>query len=557
MSPIRPGRATVTAVSAESLAAAAGALREAVRVGGAQLPPAAATAASDVVTKVHERTSLVGGHTVVALAGATGSGKSSLFNTLVGAPVATVGARRPTTSTPTAATWGDEPVGELLDWLGVTSRHQVRQTPKGSDAAPTVGSLDGLVLLDLPDFDSRETAHRAEAERVLALVDLFVWVTDPQKYADARLHDDYVAALSGHGAVMLVVLNQVDRLTPNEVDQCVSDLHRLLERDGITGAVVLPLSARTGEGVDALRQRLVNTVTGRNAARDRLAADVRASAQRLSSAVADSEPDLRASEQGELVDALARSAGVATVVDAVARDYRMEATSHTGWPFTRWVQAFRPRPLRRLRLADATVTVTEHDVRSVLGRSSIPPPSPAARAAVALATRNLAGRAGAGLPVPWADAVDDAAAPPGAELTDALDRAVVATPMRGRSPAWWRLLGVVQVLLALAAVAGVLWYVVLWAMGAFAFPMPDPPLIGGLVPVPFALAIGGLGLGLLLAAVARAIAGLGARRRAATVEKRLRESIATVADDYVLAPVAEVLERHRTTRQALTRAREI
>ena len=34
--------------------------------------------------KVSERTALVGGHTVVALAGATGSGKSSLFNVLVG-----------------------------------------------------------------------------------------------------------------------------------------------------------------------------------------------------------------------------------------------------------------------------------------------------------------------------------------------------------------------------------------------------------------------------------------------------------------------------------------
>ena len=32
--------------------------------------------------------------------------------------------------------------------------------------------------------------NRAEAERGLALVDLCVWVTDPQKYADARLHDD-------------------------------------------------------------------------------------------------------------------------------------------------------------------------------------------------------------------------------------------------------------------------------------------------------------------------------------------------------------------------------
>ena len=414
MSPIRAGRATVATVTAEALAAASGALGEAVESGGEQLPDAPRRAATDVVRKVTERSALVGGHTVVALAGATGSGKSSLFNALVGARVATVGARRPTTSTPTAAQWGSEPAGDLLDWLGVSTRHHVTST-----SSVAVGSLEGLVLLDLPDFDSRDVSNRAEAERVLALVDLFVWVTDPQKYADARLHDDYVAALASHDAVMLVVLNQVDRLTPHEVEECVADLKRLLVRDGL----------------DALGQRLANTVAGAAASRTRLAADVRSAAQRLAGGVADSEPTVAAADQHELIDALARSAGVPMVVDAVARDYRMEATGHIGWPFTRWVQAFRPRPLRRLRLEDKTIEVRDQDVRSVLGRSSIPPPSPAAKAAVALATRNLAGVAGAGLPTPWADAVDAAADPPGGSLTDDLDRAVVATPLRGRGGA--------------------------------------------------------------------------------------------------------------------------
>ena len=553
MSPLIAGRAKVSGVSAEALATGATALEAALETGGSELPASAVAAARSIVVKVRERTALVGGHTVVALAGATGSGKSTLFNALVGTSVATVGARRPTTSTPSAATWGPEPVGELLDWLQVSTRHDV--TPES--APPVVGSLDGLVLLDLPDFDSREVANRAEAERVLGLVDLFVWVTDPQKYADSRLHDDYVAALSSHDAVMLVVLNQVDLLTPAEAEQCMADLRRLLERDGIRNVSVLPTSARTGEGVDALRQRLVNTVTGRDAARSRLAADVRVQAQSLTKGVGAREPEVKATEQSDLVDALARSAGVPMVVDAVDRDYRMEAIARTGWPFTRWVLAFRPKPLRRLRLEDKDIKFSEQEVRAVLGRSSIPPPTPAARAAVSLATRNLAGRAGDGLPVPWAEAVDSAVRPAGGELTDALDRAVMSTPLRGRNPIWWRVVGVLQTLLALAAIAGLLWYAVLWVMTWLQFPHPSPPLLWDFVPVPFLLLVGGLVLGLLFAALSRAFARVGARRRAAGVEKKLRGAIADVADTEIIAPVAAVLERHAQTRRSLEVASSI
>ena len=51
------------------------------------------------------------------------------------------------------------------------------------------GELAGLVLLDLPDHDSTVAAHRIEVDRLVALVDLLVWVLDPQKYADAAVHE--------------------------------------------------------------------------------------------------------------------------------------------------------------------------------------------------------------------------------------------------------------------------------------------------------------------------------------------------------------------------------
>jgi len=555
------GSATIKGVSAESLTAASTSLRAAIDTGGSQLPTAPVAKATSVVTKVGERTALVGGHTVVALAGATGSGKSSLFNQLVGADVSTVGARRPTTSTPTAGVWGDEPAGPLLDWLGVATRHHVATDVAGASGKPgggTIGSLDGLVLLDLPDFDSRETSNRVEAERVLDLVDVFVWVTDPQKYADARLHDDYVSALATHDAVTIVVLNQVDRLSDAEIEECVADLTRLMARDGIAKATVIPTSARSGRGLDVLGQRLSNAVSGANASRARLAADVRQSAAALRPAVADTEPAIKAKGEGELVDALARAAGVPTVVRAVERDYSMQAVSHTGWPMTRWVQKLKPRPLRRLRLdaGRGDISVTQADVRSVLGRSSLPPPTPAARAAVDLATRRLADRAGSTLPTPWGDAVDEAAAPPGHSMSDALDQAVINTSLRSRTPLWWRVVGIVQILLALAVLSGLVWFVVLWVLGWLQFPSIETPMWGPL-PWPFVLLFGGVVAGLLLALVSRFLAGIGARRRGAVINGRLRDSISSVADERILAPVTDILERHRETRQHLEAAAKV
>ncbi|GAA4408128.1 50S ribosome-binding GTPase [Fodinibacter luteus] len=581
MSPLRMGSARGAVVGTEELSAAATALAAAVDAGGEQLPSAERERADAVVAKVGERTALVGDHTVVALAGATGSGKSSLFNALVGHDVATVGVRRPTTSTPTAAIWGEAPAGELLDWLGVGARHLVAHEAGGGDAGPgpdagpgsdagtgprgpgsgrpgaggALGSLDGLVLLDLPDFDSRETGHRTEAERVLELVDLFVWVTDPQKYADARLHDDYVAVLATHEAVTMVVLNQADRLSPDEVSQCRADLVRLMERDGVPRATVLATSVTTGAGLDELRQRLANAVAGRTMARARLAGDVRAAAGALGEHVADTEPTVDEPARAELLDALARSAGVPTVVEAVARDYRMEAASRTGWPFTRWVQGLRPRPLRRLRLDGRDIRVSDSDVRSVLGRSSLPPPSPAARSAVDIATRRLADRAGEGLPTPWAEAVEQAAAPPGAALGDALDRAVVGTSLHARAPLWWGAVGTAQLVLALAAVAGLLWLGLYVLLGWLQLDgVVGAPPTWGVLPVPLVLLVGGLLLGLLLALVSRWLARIGARRRARVMDKRLRASIDGVAREEIVLPVERVLERHAATRVALSRA---
>ena len=555
MSPVTMGRAKVKAASSAEVGERTSALSMALLGGAAELEPRAVERARRAVDKAVERGGIAGDHTVVALAGATGSGKSSLFNALVGADVATIGARRPTTALPTAAVWGEADASELLDWLGVDSRHVVDEG-QASGVGGALGSVDGLVLLDLPDFDSREEAHRVEAERILELVDVFVWVTDPQKYADARLHDDFVAILSRHGAVTLAVLNQSDRLPPAGVKAVVSDLRALLESDGVSGATVLPTSTVTGSGLDTLGQRLVNAVAGHAASRQRLRSDLVVAASALLHGVADSEPDVGSLDRSALDTALARSAGVPIVLDAVARDYRREAFAHTGWLFGRWTSGFASDPLRRLRL-DRTggrppipVEIEGADVRAVLGRSSIPMPTAATVSAVDLATRTFVRDATAGLPVRWQQSVEDAVEGDGGELADALDQAMVTTSLRARRPIWWLLVNVMQWVLGLVTIAGLAWLVVLWVMGLLALPRPEAPALG-ILPVPLLMLVGGVLLGLGLGLLARWWARIGARRRRRVVGRRLTDAVAAVADERILIPIDGVLARHRETRQYL------
>lgn len=79
------------------------ALLEAAELAEGRLPADVVSNARAVAERAGVRRSLSVDHTVAALAGATGSGKSSLFNALAGDELAAVGVTRPTTSTAQAA----------------------------------------------------------------------------------------------------------------------------------------------------------------------------------------------------------------------------------------------------------------------------------------------------------------------------------------------------------------------------------------------------------------------------------------------------------------------
>jgi len=113
---------------------------------------------------------------------------------------------------------------------------------------------------------------------------------------------------------------------------------------------------------------------------------------------------------------------------------------------------------------------------------------------------------------------------------------------------------VAQALLATVAIAGGLWLAGLYALTVLRLPDPEPPQVG-IVPLPTVLLLGGLLAGVLLALLARGLAVIGARRRRARAEARLRESVADVAENLVLAPVRAELAAYSSLREAVAALR--
>ena len=506
--------------------------------------------AASVAARAAGRLKLSADHTVVALAGATGSGKSSTFNALSGLELAAVGVRRPTTSWATACVWGKQGAEELLEWLGIPARHQVTRDSMLSKADEDV-EMRGVVLLDLPDHDSTEVSHHLEVERLVQLADMLVWVLDPQKYADAAIHDRFLKPLAGHRDVMLVVLNHIDSVPEDRRDAMIQDVRRLLELDGLAGVPVLPVSARLGWGIDELRGLVAQRVAEKLVTRSRLEADVRSAAERLQEAAGSGKvPSLSKERVAALDDAFADAAGVPTVVKAVGDSTRLRANRATGWPVTAWFSRLKPDPLKRLHL-DLGASGKE---LTGAARTSVPKATGVQRARVDTEVRALADQVGEGLAPSWAAAVRAASVSRLPDLGDRLDRAVASTDLGAARIPWWAgLVRVLQYVLILAALAGAGWLALL-ALGSY-LRLPDVPTPAvGPLPLPTLLLVGGVLLGLLLALVCRWLVAATARKRARTADKRLRDAISEVSAEMVVAPIEAELASYAQVREGLSAA---
>ncbi|WP_298030325.1 phage protease [uncultured Desulfovibrio sp.] len=292
------------------------ALRAALDSCPTEVPAALGMPARKSLDAVAERLALGVDHTVVALFGGTGSGKSSLFNALTKLQFADVGARRPTTSRAAACSWGDD-ANALLTFLGVDPSRRIRR--ESLLDADDQDELAGLVLLDVPDYDSVTTAHALQVDRLVPLTDVLVWVLDPQKYADSALHDGYLRGLGARQEDMLVLVNQIDTLPVGGRDRLLEDVGNLLVADGLAGVTVLPVSAVRGDNLDAVRRILVDRVSRESNAARTASAELDAIALRLRPTAAVGEIVVEREPLGEVVESLIQASGARAVA---AREFR-------------------------------------------------------------------------------------------------------------------------------------------------------------------------------------------------------------------------------------------
>ncbi len=231
-------------------------------------------AAASLAHAARRRREYLSGVIVVAIAGGTGSGKSSLLNALAGREIASTSALRPHTDKPLA--WiptGDDAISAMVEALDI-------------DNVVEHDEASSLAVVDLPDLDSVSHDHRSLVEATLPQMDAVIWVFDPVKYHDPSIHREFLTEMTEYESVFIFALNKIDCLDEAEVEAVEAHLGGILKLDGFSDPELLAIAAAPTDGepigVAALEASLERRLVAKRADRVKLIADIRRAGRRLS-----------------------------------------------------------------------------------------------------------------------------------------------------------------------------------------------------------------------------------------------------------------------------------
>lgn len=289
------------------------------------------------VAELRTRRGFQGEVLVVAFAGGTGTGKSSLLNALAGARVASVSPLRPHTDRPLA--WVPETRGagidDFLAGLGIVDVISQRSRP-------------GLALIDLPDMDSVALSHREVVDRLIPAVDLVTWVFDPVKYRDPAVLAGFLEPLTEYRDHFAFVLNKIDLAVGDGRALIVEDIRAALGEVGYPDPLLFMAAAAPSmgaqEGIAALDAHLVARTTAKRAATSKWLIDMGVELRRIATDAGlwdgasldfrqrwDRDRDAAVAGALGSAGAVGRSDGVCRVEDLIAM-IAVEVGSRTGEP---------------------------------------------------------------------------------------------------------------------------------------------------------------------------------------------------------------------------------
>ena len=177
---------------------------------------------------------------LVVVGGSTGSGKSTLVNSLLGRNVSRAGAVRPTTRRPVLVCSQESRAWFMSDRVLPRLAKHAGEGGESLDAI-TIAVDDtlwsGVGILDAPDIDSVEDGNRRLAAELLDGADLWVFVTSAARYADAVAWKHLEDAAS-RGLRVAIVLNRVPAGAAQEIS---ADLAALAQRRGLGDVPIMTI----------------------------------------------------------------------------------------------------------------------------------------------------------------------------------------------------------------------------------------------------------------------------------------------------------------------------
>ena len=179
----------------------------------------------------------------IGLLGGTGVGKSTILNAIAGSKISDASHRRP---------WTDHVLIYRHEAAQGLPPEQLNRIPwqEHIHSNPSIGEM---LLCDLPDFDSIQTEHYKRVLTFLEHLDLLIWVTSPEKYADQKFHD-FLAAAPKAQQNYFFVLNKIDLIFDGqpsekgfeEIAAMSEAFQNRLRGSGVLDPLVFLVSAKDG-----------------------------------------------------------------------------------------------------------------------------------------------------------------------------------------------------------------------------------------------------------------------------------------------------------------------